>query len=513
MKFFRLVCCLLLAMVAGTAHAQRLGCVQNRQEARANSLLEDDYQRLPDPFDFDPHKTYRQPVVLVSCSDTDFSMADPAVYYNRLFNEKGFNEGMGKGCVADYFREQSEGRVNLQFDIYGPFKSSVNAGHHNGYFYGEPIVVESTKKMCETEQADFSIYDWDGDGVVNQVIFIIAGFTGNINTGYTWPNTGRLSTQLPGGASSDFASISCELWKAGTPCGIGTIVHEFCHCLGLPDIYPMTPANTYSAVDEWDLMDGGNYTNHGWCPPNLTAMEKMYLGWKSPVELTESTSIQNMRPVSDGGDTYIIRNTGNPNEFYLLENRRQEGWDYGCPGNGLLIFHVEYSKYHWSNNLVNNSDSHYRFDLFHADGKDYRFWDPANDGMDENRYTMDNWLRNRYLSTSPYPYTDPTTHMVNDCLTDSSDPAATVFAANAEGKYFMSKAITNIRLSEDGTISFDFMKASPAGVSDLAADTKASITGWYDLNGRRLSSPPHSPGIYISVYSDGTKKKKCFRHF
>ena len=53
---------------------------------------------------------------------------------------------------------------------------------------------------------------------------------------------------------------------------------------------------------------------------------------------------------------------------------------------------------------------------------------------------------------------------------------------------------------------------SPAGVSDLVADTKATITGWYDLNGRRLSSPPHSPGIYITVYSDGTKKK-CFWHF
>ena len=76
----------------------------------------------------------------------------------------------------------------------------------------------------------------------------------------------------------------------------------------------------------------------------------------------------------------------------------------------------------------------------------------------------------------------------------------------------MSKAITNIRLSEDGTISFDFMKTSPAGVSDLFADTKVTITGWYDLNGRRLSSTPHSPGIYITVYSDGTKKK-CFRHF
>ena len=77
---------------------------------------------LPEPYKFDAQKTYRVPVVLFSFSDLDFSMDHPVAYYNRLFNEPGFNEGMGKGCVADYFRDQSAGRLNLQFDIYGPVK-------------------------------------------------------------------------------------------------------------------------------------------------------------------------------------------------------------------------------------------------------------------------------------------------------------------------------------------------------------------------------------------------------
>ena len=102
--------------------AQRIGCVHGTMETRAG-----DVYLLPDPFDFNPQKTYRQPVVLVSFSDADFSMANPAVYYNRIFNEEGYNEGVGKGCVADYFREQSGGRCNLQFDIYGPVKVSGKA--------------------------------------------------------------------------------------------------------------------------------------------------------------------------------------------------------------------------------------------------------------------------------------------------------------------------------------------------------------------------------------------------
>ena len=75
----------------------------------------------------------------------------------------------------------------------------------------------------------------------------------------------------------------------------------------------------------------------------------------------------------------------------------------------------------------------------------------------------------------------------------------------------MGKAITNIKLSEDGTISFDFMNPNSSGVSLLSADEKSTITGWYDLNGRRLSSPPHYSGIYIIQYNDGTKKK-CYKH-
>ena len=165
-------------------------------------------------------------------------------------------------------------------------------------------------------------------------------------------------------------------------------------------------------------------------------MEKMYLGWSSPIELTEATSIRDMRPISDGGETYIIRSSGNSDEFYLLENRKQEGWDYGCPGNGLLIFHVDYDKDKWCNGKVNVADNHYLYDMFHADRKGYRDWNPKNQGLDFNKYTMDNWLRSRYFSTSPYPYTDSTTYAVNDSLTDNSNPASVLFTAQCRGQEF-----------------------------------------------------------------------------
>ncbi len=103
-----------LVMATMSAQAQRRGCLHSEAATRAENT-----NRMPKPYDFDPERTYRVPVVLVSFSDMDFTMESPAEYYNRLFNEQGFNEGAGRGCVADYFREQSGGRLNLSFDIYG----------------------------------------------------------------------------------------------------------------------------------------------------------------------------------------------------------------------------------------------------------------------------------------------------------------------------------------------------------------------------------------------------------
>ena len=271
----------------------------------------------------------------------------------------------------------------------------------------------------------------------------------------------------------------------------------------------MSPASPFSTVDEWDLMDGGNYINKGWCPPNFSAMEKMCMKWDTPEELTRPTSVTGMKPVSAGGKCYIIRNEANSQEYYLLENRQQEGWDYGCPSNGLLIYHVDYDGGAWRFNKVNNDDTHFRYDLFHADGKSYCDWAPNNNGKDPNKYTMPDAIRSSYLSTSPYPYTNPTTLAVNNSLTDESSPAATLFTPAADGRKFMGKAITNIRQSADGTISFDFMMDSESGI--ITASASDECDAWYTIDGRRLPGRPTARGLYIRRPALGGSGKKIVR--
>lgn len=464
---------------------------------------------------WDAGRIYRQLVILVSFSDTDFREEDPKTFYDKMLNEEGYNLRKGPGCMADYFRAQSGGLFNVKFDVYGPYKidskaqpyESPTSSTHN---YGRDQLRAATNLFLEENpDFDFSQYDWEGNGKVNQVVYVCAGYTGNQNNekcyGYIWPNTSSFSyiTTPDGKRIADY-SCSCELWAGSTSdssCGFGTICHEYTHSLGLPDIYPTISNAGYSVVDEWDLMDGGNFTNFGWCPPNYTPLEKMLLGWLTPTELNEPKTISNLKTVADGGEVYMVKNTDN--EYYLLENRQWSGWDLGAPGKGLVIYHVNYIPSYWSSNNVNNKKDARNFCLFAADNRDYDDWDCflKNSGA-TSQYANSGRMNNLHLSGAPYPLVDDE-GILNDSLTDTSVPAAVVYNENADGVLFMSKSITNIVQHDDGTVSFKFMSDTiPSGIVDNRLSTvnrQASIL--IDLQGRRIYGKP-ARGLVIK---DGRK--------
>ena len=457
------------------------------------------HQRLPSIRNqWDPSIVYRQMVILIEFKDSTFSRVNPREDYDRIFNEPGYNEGLGPGCVADYFREQSGGMFNLQFDVFGPYRIDMMARVDNPTAstrnYGREQMREATK-MClaDNPDIDYTRYDWDSDGYVDQVIFIAASLTGNQGAkacyGYIWPNTSTFSTvTTPDGVKISDYSVSCEMWSNRMSCGIGTICHEYTHCFGLPDLYP-TNGSSYSVVDEWDLMDGGNFTNYGWCPPNYTPMEKMLLGWLIPYELMEPTTISDLKPSAEGGKVYCI--THSDNEWLLLENRQQQGWDLGAPGKGLVIYHANYDRSSWSGNTVNNNKSKRRYELVHADNLDYDAWDK----IVTSQYAGKQHMNNNHLSTSPYPLMSDSMTIVNAELTDSSVPSARMNKQNLEGNELLGKPITNIRMSEDGLISFDFMGGDPDGMLSVKNHHPSVTNRVYNLQGQQVVLP--RKGIYI----------------
>ena len=462
---------------------------------------------------WDANKEYRQLVILFSFKDKDFTMEKTRETYDSIFNVSGYNQWKGPGCIADYFRTQSNGLCNIKFDVYGPYRidtaaqpySKPSADTHN---YGRQQMITATQLfLAEHPDIDFSQYDWNGDKTIDQVIYVHAGRCGNLGEdsyGHIWPNTSDFSSiTTKDGIRINHYSVSSELLFNTISSGIGTICHEYTHCFGLPDIYPTSSNGGYSVVDEWDLMDGGNFTNYGWCPPNFTALEKILLGWQAPIELTAPVTVTGLKPSSDGGDIYRIKHT--ENEWYLLENRQQEMWDAGLPGKGLVIYHVNYSQSAWTGNIVNTDRKKRRFHLMNADNMDYDAWDDfaiKNDLW----YANSDHMNSYYLSTSPYPWSSEETELVNNALTDTSTPASTMYTANDAGSTMLSKPITNIQMSDEGLISFDFMGGTLTVIEAIREKHTESADEWFDLSGRHIQ-PPSQASVYIRKGADGTMKK------
>ena len=435
---------------------------------------------LPTPNqDWDPTRTYRQVVLLVEYADSTFSMDDPKTYYDQLLNLTSSNTRGGVGCAADYFRDQSHGMFNLQFDVFGPIKVSQSAkSKYAGDNYGDKACLEAVKKAVDSLHIDFSPYDWNSDGEVEQVVMIVSSYCGNVGGSkfekFLWPNTTHFYGNKVQAAENLYInqySVSAEKWYNDIPCGIGTICHEFAHCLGLPDLYP-TDGSAFSVVDEWDLMDGGNLTCWGWNPPNFSALEKNLLGWMSIDEITGNGEIKDLKSVADGGKAYKMTKSGN--EFYLLENRQQTGWDKGLPGKGLTVYHVDYSANEWEDNSVNISGK-YRYELLHADGLDYDAWVKHIKATGMTDYVdTENRMNRRHLSTSAYPFVSDTLE-VHQCV---------------EIPY----SIFDIQMTDAGLISF--VVDDGTGIAPVVATPKNDDL-WYDLQGRRLNAEPTRKGLYI----------------
>ena len=169
----------------------------------------------------------------------------------------------------------------------------------------------------------------------------------------------------------DTYAVSNEMATSSLLEGIGTACHEFSHCLGYPDFYD-TGYTGGTAGQNWDVLDGGSYNGPqriGEVPSPYTAYERWVAGWIDLIPLTDPCKVTDMPAINEEGVAYIINNTGNVNEYYILENRQQIAFGTGNRGHGLMVWHIDYNKTIWQNNKVNADKNHQRMTFLPADGK------------------------------------------------------------------------------------------------------------------------------------------------
>lgn len=397
-------------------------------------------------------------IILAQFTDSKFQSGHDRALYNKIANAENYTDNGFKGSVKDYFKAQSAGQFELDFDVVGicQLKNPCsyyggNDSHGNDLHAGE--MVAEACQWAATQGVDFSKYDWDGDGEVDQVFVLYAG-KGEADGGAVstiWPHEFALSASDYGkslslsGVTVDTYACSAELNGRGKLDGIGTFCHEFSHCMGFPDFYD-TSYSGWFGMGAYDLMCAGNYNGDGKCPAGYSAYEKHECGWLTYQDVThidEALNVTGLKAISEGGGAYVLKNKAHEDEYYIVENRQNTGWDAYLPSEGVMITHMDYDANIWLYNTPNAPGEYY-------DEHDNVY---ANDHQRLTIFRAGRSTSDDGDTSDLYPYN------TNNNLTAESNPAATLYNKNSDGTKYMHIDITDISVASDGTASLTFSKA------------------------------------------------------
>ena len=541
-----------------------------------------------------PEGTFTQGNFTVPDPAVSFSDETPALLgcsnsqelYQKIINQRNLkddpNRGPFTGSVKDYFIDQSYGQFELDFDIAGPY--TLSKSHH---YYGQNNTRSSDSHAGEmvyeavnlaiSNGVDFSLYDWNGDNTVDQVFVLFAG-QGEADGGEEdciWPHeyylsyayktvkttiNGKIITINQYACSNELATnkhygkTDDEDFVYGTQInGIGTICHEFSHCLGFPDMYDIADQNF--GMGKWDLMDEGNYNGKwngghedwedraaGYEPAGYTAFEKWCAGWIEPIELTDPQKITHLKPIggtqeggpNDHGDAYVIympeSNKNIEGEYYILENRQQSNWDASLPWHGLLITYIHYDQNLWRNNCLNCTDpatlqerrasnDHRRITIFQAGGNDPGFlsldvYPYKTDFVTEiggNKWGSDAIASINYLNST---YGVKGLNLsTEDCdeLSSSSTPNAYYWGKNTSAQVLTDHDIWQIAPENDGEcMSFIYRKLANEKVLQLDQDTEEIQELEKGLYSSVTLNRQFTKGIYNTLWLPFDMNKKEF---
>ena len=435
-------------------------------------------------------------IILAQFPDLNFTYTKDD--FERIIN------GSASTTALSYFKDQWKDSYTFRFDI-----TEVVTLPQTYAYYGannddgdDGKAAEMIIDACNAADAtiDFSAYDNDGDGEVDNVFVFYAGPNESEGAGdkYIWPHmwyvlsgAGLPPCRLDGVLVDNYACTSemrLDENQSGytTLATIGTFCHEYTHTFGIPDLYDVDNEGSGGYAEAmWnciDLMDAGNYNNSGRTPPNYSAVERWYFEMSEGKALTEG--VHTLRPVQNNGDYYYLE-TDNEGEVYLFECRQAKGWDAHIGGSGLLIYHIDGSMQsagestsqgrdlkaleRWGLNEVNARPDHQCVDLIEPDTEARQRYQTAV----KNR----NYPAILTLATHAFwPFEDVSLY------TSDTDPAFK-FWSDADSPL----GLSDIRRNTDGSVTFTVFnnldqKAPAVKIDKQTVFQDACIIQWSSLD-------------------------------
>ncbi|HEY2953808.1 MAG TPA: M6 family metalloprotease domain-containing protein [Candidatus Eisenbacteria bacterium] len=314
---------------------------------------------------------WRLPILLVCFADENLTYG-AADFDSALF---GSRSAIPTGSVSEYYQWASRGRITVVGEVvatvrlpytlayYGDQSWGLSTSRTPNNLYG---AVRTALDSCQRD-VDWSRFDQDHDGYVDMLWFLHSGIGGEaslLDRNRMWSITSRMSggwgnggvyvtSQVVPGSTTQryrvdrFSSVP-ELSGLipGRRSEIGVFCHEFGHALGLPDLYDTSSLSDVVNVGpgNWSLMSTGAYGGNGLqpeYPSHPGGWASVLLGWNETVRPAVDGALD-IAPLVHGSPVVEFWFQGQPYpEHFLLENRRQEGFDRSLRGSGLVITHVD----------------------------------------------------------------------------------------------------------------------------------------------------------------------------
>ena len=322
-------------------------------------------------------------VILAQYKDVPFKHSRED--FVNMLTKEGYKYNGATGSAMEYFNAQFGNSVDFSFEV-----SEIVTLPSNRKYYGENNNYGQDARPAEMiydacigadPSIDFSLYDDDNDGYVDNVFVFFAGGDEaelfeqeDLIWSHAWymASGGGLALELDG-KSIDRYACTAEL-SYNALAGIGTFCHEYSHTFGLPDFYDTDYDENGWAAGLWcwtSLMDGGNMNNHSNTPPFYNAIERELLDIADPI-LIERNGTYTLKPLHSSNEFYRV-NTETSGLYYLIECRKQTDWDKYIKGSGMLIYKVDKTPKRQRRWVIDNTVNAYAdqqcADLVEADGR------------------------------------------------------------------------------------------------------------------------------------------------
>lgn len=322
----------------------------------------------------------RQSIVIIV--DFDDNVADTATYPASHYEDLLFSVGtFPTGSMRDYYLENSYGNFEVVGAISGWHRMPREYSYYVDGQRGFGDYPRNAQKLTEDAvlaadpYVDFSQYDNDGpDGVPDSGDddgYVDALFVVHAGPGYETSHDPNDIHSHAWVTTYDVPVDGVYVWRYSMEPEdghIGVFCHELGHVLGLPDLYDY--GYDSRGVGYWSVMASGSWGGGGITPVHFDAWCKSQLGFATPI-VPSSTVIDALVPaVETNAVTYRVWTGGSPgNEYFMLENRQQIGFDVSIPGEGVVIYHVDDNTHGNDDQRCGSGDPHYQVAVEQADGQ------------------------------------------------------------------------------------------------------------------------------------------------